>query len=141
MSGIVTSLGLRGAFRLYRAHFAHLRIGFLFTLLLYGASSLWASFTGFTGVVSIPNPGSTTLNNPTSIVADSFGNLYIADKANNRIVGLSVTGTPSVPNITGANSIVALVAMAHSYFHIAGEHSYPRSHTASRITTEDYLYD
>src|SRR5271154_6474965 len=62
--------------------------------LLLCACPLWASFTIlFHGVVSIVNTGGIVLNNPTGVAADSFGNVFLSDTSNNRIVKVASDGT------------------------------------------------
>ena len=70
--------------------------------LLLCAGPLWASFTIiFNGVVTIVNTGTIVLVNPGGVAADSFGNVYISDTSNSRIIKVASGGAASILTITG----------------------------------------
>ena len=71
-------------------------------LLLCVTHPSWATISiGFDGVVATLNTGSVASSGPADVTADPAGNIYIADKLNNRIVRTSPDGTSAVLNITG----------------------------------------
>lgn len=55
----------------------------------------------FDGAASVLDPGSTPLSNPAGVAFDTFGNTYIADSGNNRIVKAAADGTVAVLAING----------------------------------------
>ena len=57
--------------------------------------------TSFRGVVTTLSTGSVTLSNPSAVVVDSQGDVFIADTGNNQIVEISAAGVASVLTFTG----------------------------------------
>jgi sugar lactone lactonase YvrE len=78
-------------------------------LLLLVPALLWASFgTSFQGLVStLPTPG-LTLGDTQGVGLDSLGNLYIADRNNNRIVEVSAAGVASVVAFPGLSPALTM---------------------------------
>jgi DNA-binding beta-propeller fold protein YncE len=71
-------------------------------LVLLGCGSSWASFSlTFQGLVQALITAGITLNSPAGIVVDTAGDVYIADRGNNRIVEVTAQGVASVVAITG----------------------------------------
>jgi sugar lactone lactonase YvrE len=67
-----------------------------------------------TGVATaVPIPGNITppLSNPQGVAVDSFGNLYIVDTANSRIVKITNAGVASVLSISGLTSPATLSSL------------------------------
>ncbi|HKT35901.1 MAG TPA: hypothetical protein VJR03_13830, partial [Nitrospira sp.] len=55
----------------------------------------------FNGTASVMDTGSAALNHPKGVVADTAGNVYIADTAHSQIVKINRTGDASALAITG----------------------------------------
>jgi sugar lactone lactonase YvrE len=71
-------------------------------LVLLAPALVWALFgTSFQGLVTVLPTGSITLNSPNDVIADSQGNVYIADTHNNQIVEVTAAGAASIVTFPG----------------------------------------
>jgi DNA-binding beta-propeller fold protein YncE len=67
--------------------------------------------------------------NPAQVAADSLGNLYIADTANNRLVKLNSTAT-LVGSITGLTGITGVTLDGSDNIYVADPRFFPTGHAS-----------
>jgi len=102
--------------------------GTYYGILMTGEYIYTIAGTGTAGKGGDGNPLSSLLNNPDGICVDSFQNLYVADKGNNRI--------RMIPKVTGTYYSIAMTA--NNIYTIAGTGTAGKGGDGSPLSSELY---
>lgn len=107
---------LAGRIVLRKCGTKRLFIGFVTAgLLLLSPNGAWASpDVTFDGVISTVPTGSVSLSIPEGVATDFYGNTYISDSGNNRIIKVTSNGSASVLSITGLTTGLSLPGRSSS---------------------------